>query len=775
VGFGLLLILVLLWQHSRDEEAQRVAGQHLLRFRQARLELQAGCQEMLIATKGATQQTASTEIPISGPALKALEEGVWLPRLQVSQPAEAARALGLLGKVRESCVARREENEAGWQARLSELSVCLSDLGHILDRADTELLDELLRLQDLQRNRLQLVFFVCLALLISTPLAFAFAKGRREKTTADLQGSQQGLKDANRLLSDLIEHSSSIISMRDLKGSYLLVNRKWEEVTGIPRDKALKMTILDLFPGPAGHEYHEHDRRVLETGQDLEFEEIFRAAGAERTFVSARFPVRGAAGEITGVCNVATEITERKRAMRELQERLALQEQLARIIATVPGAIYSFLRKADGSLCMPYCSPVMEELWGIRAEELREDFSPAFALVHPDDLPRVRKSIGESAESMTMWHDVFRISHPGRGQRWIEGQSLPQHQPDGSLLWHGFVQDVTERKQVEDRLRESETRVRQVMESLPQLIWTCAAEGPCEYLSPQWVRYTGMSEAQQLGYKWIEQIHPEDREAMFARWSQAISKGNAFEMEFRIRRHDGQYRWFRTLATLLHDDSGGAGKWFGTNTDIDDLKRAEESLRRSEERLNFALSAGRIGAWDVDLGTRTATRSRIHARIFGYEDASSPWSLERFLGHVVDEDREAVRSRIQEGISKGIDWQIECRILRTDGVLRWILLVGSLERRGNSRGDHISGIIQDITDRKQSERELAQNVEELRKRNDELQRWGRATVNRELRMLELKQEVNQLSRQLGAPARYTLASREGSSLEQARSGAEPPQ
>ncbi len=129
---------------------------------------------------------------------------------------------------------------------------------------------------------------------------------------------------------------------------------------------------------------------------------------------------------------------------------------------------------------------------------------------------------------------------------------------------------------------ESERRYRTLAESLPHLVWTCRADGPCDHLSPRWVEYTGIPEADQLGYRWLEQVHPDDRDRVLTEWSEVAPRG-VFEIEFRIRRADGAYRWFKTRAIPFLDNNGQVVKWFGSNSDIDDQKRVDEALRESEE------------------------------------------------------------------------------------------------------------------------------------------------------------------------------------------------
>jgi len=139
--------------------------------------------------------------------------------------------------------------------------------------------------------------------------------------------------------------------------------------------------------------------------------------------------------------------------------------------------------------------------------------------------------------------------------------------------------------------------------------------------------------------------------------------------------------------------------------DITERKRAEEAARQSEQRLDFALTASHTGAWSLNLQDRTATRTLIHAQIFGYPDAEADWSMDKFLSHVVPEDRERVRQGLQSGIAAKSGWSFECRIRRADDQIRWVFIAGGFEHSGPSA--RISGIIQDITERKQLEQERA--------------------------------------------------------------------
>ncbi len=172
------------------------------------------------------------------------------------------------------------------------------------------------------------------------------------------------------------------------------------------------------------------------------------------------------------------------------------------------------------------------------------------------------------------------LQQPGDTGRQYQLHLMPFRQGPARIV--GVVmlfEDVTAMREAVAARLDSDSRYRQVTESLPQLVWTCTAEGPCDYLSPQWVAYTGIPEAEQLGFAWLDQLHPDDRQHTIDHWSHTAQQGLDFEIEFRIRRHDGVYRWFHTQARPVRGANGAIVKWFGSNTDIHDRKCAEQEIR----------------------------------------------------------------------------------------------------------------------------------------------------------------------------------------------------
>ena len=147
------------------------------------------------------------------------------------------------------------------------------------------------------------------------------------------------------------------------------------------------------------------------------------------------------------------------------------------------------------------------------------------------------------------------------------------------------IRDITDRIRAEEKIKNNEKYFRDLIESLPQLFWTCRVDGPCDYLSKQWVDYTGIPEEEQLGYRWLEQLHPEDKDGTVSLWTEKVKLGNSFDVEFRVRRNDGVYRWFKTRAVPMYDAENNIVKWFGSNTDVEDMKNAEVQLRCLNDEL----------------------------------------------------------------------------------------------------------------------------------------------------------------------------------------------
>jgi two-component system CheB/CheR fusion protein len=179
-----------------------------------------------------------------------------------------------------------------------------------------------------------------------------------------------------------------------------------------------------------------------------------------------------------------------------------------------------------------------------------------------------------------------------RDGRWFTVRILPyrtvQNVIDGVVI---TFTEVTASKTLEAALREHADQLRQMTEALPNLVWSCRADGACESLGRRWIDYTGVAEAEQLGYGWLEQVHSDERENVRQAWRAAVRSSEQLDIEFRLRRKDGAYHWFKTGAAPIRDARGALLRWACTSTDVDDLKRAADDRARAAERMASILEA----------------------------------------------------------------------------------------------------------------------------------------------------------------------------------------
>jgi len=356
-----------------------------------------------------------------------------------------------------------------------------------------------------------------------------------------------------------------------------------------------------------------HDKVCAGQKCELDYE-IVGLKGARRWMQTHAAPIQHPVTGQPAHLAVTRDVTSRKHAERAIQ----LNEERLRL-ATLSDAIT--LYEQDEQLRYTWLYPLKPEY----AKSLGKTDSEILPNEEGAFLERIKSEVMRTGQSQ---RHIVPATFPER-TTYYDLLILPRRSFDGCIIGvAGSALDVTHRKNAEDALRTAELRWRSVTEALPNLVWTDLPDGQCDWLSPQWGQYTGIPERELLGLGWLERvIHPEDRKHTLECWQNACADKAPYDLEYRIRRHDGQYRWFKTRGAPVRDANGKIIYWFGTCTDIDDLKRTEAylvflsdlsaSLASTESSAEIAkiaarllcnhYNASRVNFADIDLARSEAT------------------------------------------------------------------------------------------------------------------------------------------------------------------------
>jgi PAS domain S-box-containing protein len=261
-----------------------------------------------------------------------------------------------------------------------------------------------------------------------------------------------------------------------------------------------------------------------------------------------------------------------------------------------------------------------------------------------------------------------------------------------------------ERKRVEEALQSSEDRLRLVINTIPTMAWSALPDGSWAFVNQRWSEYTGLPAKDSAGSGWQGAFRPEDIGSHMEKWGVSLTTGEPFENEARVRAADGEYRWFLIHGRPLRDDSGKIVRWYGTATDIEDRKRAEQALQRSEAYLAEAQKITHTGSWAYDVANRRiAYSSEEHHRLFGFDPAAGMPGAGDWARRIHPDDREAVMQAMEQTIRDRRDHELEHRVVHSDGTIRFIHTVGHPLLSPSGHVVEVVGTSTDITDRKREE------------------------------------------------------------------------
>jgi PAS domain S-box-containing protein len=294
--------------------------------------------------------------------------------------------------------------------------------------------------------------------------------------------------------------------------------------------------------------------------------------------------------------------------------------------------------------------------------------------------------------------------------------NVPDAKPDPV---YAAIRDATELgrveefKQSEAVLRESEERFRLVADTAPMLIWMSGTGKLRTYFNKRWLDFTGRSLDQERGNGWAEGVHPEDLQMCLDTYTQAFDRREEFGMEYRLRRHDGEYRWIFDIGVPRFNADYSFAGYTGSCVDETERKLAAKTLRASDERFRLAAQAGKMFAYEWDVASDLVERSGESVQILGIGEAT-PTTAQELMAKVHPGDQERVTAAIAELSPEKSDLQISYRRVRPNGTMIWVERIGRAHFDEQGRMVRMVGMTKDITERKLAERELTLANDRLR-------------------------------------------------------------
>ena len=501
-----------------------------------------------------------------------------------------------------------------------------------------------------------------------------------------------------RLIVDTIPAGAALLSAT---GEVEVVNEQMAGYFGKSIEELRRWGTTDAIHPDDLPRVLETMQHSLATGAPFDSEQRHRRFdGVYRWFRVRGLPIRDDGGAIVRWNILHIDIDERKRAEDELRER---ERQIRLIVDTIPAG--AALLSATGE--MQIANGQMTEYFGKPFDELKQWATTDD--VHPDDRARVLESFRRSIEAGTPYRNEQRLRRADGVYRWFEVRRLPIRNADGVITqWNVLHVDIDERKRAEEELRERERQIRLIVESIPALAIVTDPVGRHAFVNKRVLDYYGKSFEEIRDWPVRpDLLHPDDLAHANEVVARTIAKDIAYQDEYRLRRHDGTYRWFEGRGLPYRDEQGRIQNWYVLLTDIDDRKRAEQALAASERNLQLIIDTTPALIWSANTegGADSINQHYLDyvrlplekLRQFGWLDAVHP------------EDLNGLLSVWKTLLEAGTAGETETRLRRHDGVYRWFLFRVQPLRDENGRIVKWHGVNIDIEDRKQAEDELRQS------------------------------------------------------------------
>lgn len=426
-------------------------------------------------------------------------------------------------------------------------------------------------------------------------------------------------------------------------GEVQFFNSRWYEYTGHRPDESLGSAWASVLHPDDFARTLEQWTRSLRTGQDYEIDyRLRRADGRYRWHRGTGVGLRDGAGRVVAWFGTCVDVHEQR-------EKTDLLEESGLALRTIIEAIPQYVWRTTPDGEADYASQRFQAFTGRTERELLG--WGWLDLIHPDDRAAVAAEWAARRAAAQPISVEFRVRRAGHeGFRWVRSEGNPFFNRAGELeKYYGTWSDVHEQRRAADAIADSEAHFRSLVDNSPAVMWITDADSRCTYLSQKWYDVTGRTPEQDLGFGWVENVHPDDREDATATFFAAVAARDRLNLRYRLRQRDGSYRWALDTGLPLVADDGAFRGYIGTVMDVHDQVVSEQGLNELRERFDRSAAATGLGIWYCDLPFDQLIWSAETRRHF-FVGPSQALTIDDFYEHIHPEDRQTVRDAIERSI-----------------------------------------------------------------------------------------------------------------------------